>query len=67
MSYPNEGSWFEKLISNEENKGSYLDSQIQQEFKALLGDLYEPLMEIRQTLKGSSRMQARMLDDVRVK
>ena len=32
-----------------------------------LGDLYEPLMEIRQTMKGSSRMQARMLDDVRVK
>ena len=65
--YPHEGSWFEKLIPNEESKGSYLDSQIRQEFKALLGDLYEPLMEIRQTLKGSSRMQARMLDDVRVK
>ena len=65
--YPNEGSWFERFMPNEENKGSYLDSRIQQEFKALLGDLYEPLMEIRQTLKGSSRMQARMLDDVRVK
>ena len=65
--YPYEGSWFERFMPNEENKGSYLDSRIQQEFKALLGDLYEPLMEIRQTLKGSSRMQARMLDDVRVK
>ena len=65
--YPNKGSWIERLLSKEENKGSYLDSQIQQEFKALLGDLYEPLMEIRQTLKGSSRMQARMLDDVRMK
>ena len=65
--YPNEGSWFERFMPNEENKGSYLDSRIQQEFKALLGDLYEPLMEIRQTLKGSSRMQARMLDDVRMK
>ena len=65
--YPNEGSWFERFMPNEENKGSYLDSRIQQEFKALLGDLYEPLMEIRQTMKGSSRMQARMLDDVRVK
>ena len=65
--YPNEGSWFDRFLPNEENKGSYLDSRIQQEFKALLGDLYEPLMEIRQTLKGSSRMQARMLDDVRVK
>ena len=65
--YPNEGSWFDRFLPNEENKGSYLDSRIQQEFKALLGDLYEPVMEIRQTLKGSSRMQARMLDDVRVK
>ena len=64
--YPNEGSWFERFMPKE-NKGSYLDSQLQKEFKALLGDLYEPLMEIRQTLKGSSRMQARMLDDVRMK
>ena len=67
VAYPNEGSWFERFMPNEENKGSYLDSRIQQEFKALLGDLYEPLMEIRQTMMGSSRMQARMLDDVRVK
>lgn len=65
--YPYEGSWFERFMPNEENKGSYLDSRIQQEFKALLGDLYEPLMEIRQTMMGSSRMQARMLDDVRMK
>ena len=64
--YPNEGSWFERFMPKE-NKGSYLDSQLQKEFKALLGDLYEPLMEIRQTMKGSSRMQARMLDDVRMK
>ena len=67
VAYPNEGSWFERFMPNEENKGSYLDSRIQQEFKALLGDLYEPLMEIRQTMMGSSRMQARMLDDVRMK
>ena len=64
--YPNEGSWFERFMPKE-NKGSYLDSQLQKEFKALLGDLYEPLMEIRQTMKGSSRIQARMLDDVRMK
>ena len=67
VAYPNEGSWFERFLPNEENKGSYLDSQIQQEFKALLGDLYEPLMEIRQTMKGRSRIQARILDDVRMK
>ena len=53
--YPNEGSWFERFMPKE-NKGSYLDSQLQKEFKALLGDLYEPLMEIRQTMKGSSRI-----------
>ena len=64
--YPNEGSWFERFMPKE-NKGSYLDSQLQKEFKALLGDLYEPLMEIRQTMKGSSRIQARILDDVRMK
>ena len=64
--YPSEGSWLERFMSGED-KGSYLDSQLQKEYKALLGDLYEPLMEIRQTLKGGSRMQARMLDDVRMK
>ena len=34
VAYPNEGSWFERFMPNEENKGSYLDSRIQQEFKA---------------------------------
>ena len=64
--YPSEGSWLERFMPGED-KGSYLDSQLQKEFKALLGDLYEPLMEIRQTMKGSSRIQARILDDVRMK
>jgi len=64
--YPGEGSWIDKFMPDED-KGSYLDSQFRKEFKALLGDLYEPLMEIRQTLKDGSRIQARMLDDVRVK
>ena len=50
-----------------EKKGSYLDSQFQQELKGLLGDLYEPLMELRQTIKDGSHIQARMLDDVRMK
>jgi protease-4 len=64
--YPNKGSWIDQFMPNE-NKGSYLDGQLQKEFKSLLGDLYEPLMEIRQTMKDGSRMQARMLDDTRVK
>ena len=64
--YPGESSWIDRFMPSED-KGSYLDSQMQKQLKTLLGDLYEPLMEIRQTLKGSSRMQARMLDDVRMK
>ena len=50
-----------------ENKSNFLDSKFQAELKALLGDAYEPLMEISNDLKNSSRMQAKMLDDVRVK
>jgi protease-4 len=48
---------------NKEPKGSYLDGQIRE----LLGDAYLPLMQIRNDLKNNSRMQARMLDDIRVK
>jgi protease-4 len=50
-----------------ENKGSYLDSKLQEELKIFLGDLYEPLMEIRQSVKNGNTLQARMLEDVRVK
>ena len=64
--YPNKGSWMDQFIPKED-KGTYLDSKLQAEFKALLGDLYEPLMQIRNDIKNNSRIQARMLDDVRVK
>ena len=64
--YPSQGSWFDQFMPKE-NKGTYLDSKLQQEVKLLLGDLYEPLMEIRQTVKDGCHVQARMLDDVRVK
>ena len=64
--YPSLGSWMDQFMPKE-NKGSYLDSKFQQEVKALLGDLYEPMMELRQTVKDGSYVQARMLDDVRVK
>jgi protease-4 len=64
--YPNKGSWMDQFLPKE-NKGTYLDSQIQAELKAFLGDLYEPMMQIRNDLKNNSRIQARMLDDVRVK
>ena len=64
--YPAKGSWMDQFLPSE-NKGSYLDSKFQQEMKALLGDLYEPLIELRQTIKDGSYIQARMLDDVRMK
>jgi len=64
--YPAQGSWMDQFLPKE-NKGSYLDSKFQQELKELLGDLYEPMMEIRQAVKDGSHVQARMLDDVRVK
>ena len=65
-SYPAQESWMDQFLPKE-NKGTYLDSKLQQELKTLLGDLYEPLMEIRQTVKDGGHVQARMLDDVRVK
>ena len=64
--YPAQGSWMDQFLPKE-NKGTYLDSKFQQELRALLGDLYEPMMELRQTVKDGSYVQARMLDDVRVK
>jgi protease-4 len=64
--YPNKGSWMDQFMPKED-KGTYLDSKLQAEIKVLLGDLYEPLMQIRNDIKNNSRIQARMLDDVRVK
>jgi protease-4 len=64
--YPGKGSWLDAFMPKEE-KGSYLDSKLREELKAFLGDLYEPLMEIRQSVKNGNTLQARMLEDVRVK
>ena len=64
--YPGKSSWLDQLMANE-NKGTYLDSKLQAEIKALLGDLYEPLMQFRQTIKDGSTIQARILDDIRIK
>ena len=64
--YPGKGNWLDTFMSNE-TKGSYLDSKLQEELKIFLGDLYEPLMEIRQSVKNGNTLQARILEDVRVK
>lgn len=60
--YPTEPGWLEQLLSDNK-KGSYLDGEIRQ----LLGDAYQPLMQIRNDVKNGGRIQARMLDDIRVK
>jgi len=61
--YPGQGSWMDRLRPKEK-KGTYLDGEL----KLLLGDLYEPLISIRRELSSNnSRIQARMLDDIRVK
>ena len=65
-SYPGKGNWLDAFMPSEE-KGSYLDSKLQDELKTFLGDLYEPLMEIRQAVKNGQTLQARMLEDMRVK
>ena len=65
-SYPGKGSWLDAFMPKE-NKGTYLDGKLQAEIKALLGDLYEPLMEIRQSIQNGNTIQARMLEDTRVK
>ena len=64
--YPGKGNWYDQFMPSED-KGSYLDGKLQAELKALLGDMYEPLMQIRNDLQNNSTIQARMLDDVRVK
>ena len=65
-SYPGKGSWLDTFMPKED-KGTYLDGKLQAEIKALLGDLYEPLMEIRQSIQNGNTIQARMLEDTRVK
>ena len=64
--YPGKGSWLDNFMPKED-KGTYLDGKLQAEFKALLGDLYQPLMEIRQSIQNGKTIQARLLEDTRVK
>ena len=65
-SYPGKGSWLDAFMPKQD-KGTYLDGKLQAEIKALLGDLYEPFMEIRQSIQNGNTIQARMLEDTRVK
>lgn len=53
--YPEQTSWFDQLLAaTEESKGTYLDQQM----KDMLGDLYEPVIELRKDCQRN-RLQAR--------
>ena len=60
--YPGEVNWLDNLLPKD-NKGSFLDAELRE----LLGEAYMPLMQIRNDIKNNSRVQARLLDDIRVK
>ena len=53
--YPAKTDWFDSLLSTDEDKGSYLDAEL----KATLGELYEPVMELRRDM-SRNRLQARL-------
>lgn len=62
-SYPAKTGWMDALLaSTEKKKGSYLD----EEMKEMLGDLYEPLMEVRKD-RQRNRLQARLPFSLTVK
>ena len=53
--YPEKTDWIDNLFDSEKNKGSYLDSEL----RTLLGDLYEPVMQLRMD-QQRNRLQARL-------
>lgn len=54
-SYPAKTDWFDELLNEDEKKNSYLDAQL----RRTLGDLYEPLMQLRLD-QLRNRLQARL-------
>ncbi len=52
--YPDKTDWIENLLDNTEKKGSYLDSEL----RSVLGDMYDPIMEIRRN-QQRNHLQAR--------
>ena len=53
--YPGKSDWFEDLLKNDSEKGSYLDGEL----RAVMGDLYEPFVEMRLD-QQRNRLQARL-------
>lgn len=61
VGYPGESSWMDNLFPKE-NKGTYLDAQL---LRGVLGELYEPVMEMRKDM-NRSRLQARLPFSIRM-
>ncbi len=60
--YPVEtADWMEELFPQQ--KGSYLDAQLRE----MLGELYQPLMELRRDARTDNRIQAKMLENIKIK
>ena len=59
--YPGVGSWMDMFMPKD-NNGSYLD----EELRAMLGELYEPVMEMRRN-QQRNRLQARLPYNMKVK
>jgi protease-4 len=60
--FPVKENWMDRLFSNEEKPGTYIDSQM----RKALGDLYEPIMQLRQD-QVRNILQARLPYSVTVK
>ena len=58
--YPAKKEWLESIFDVEEKKGTYLDAEL----RTLLGDMYEPVMEMRLN-KQRNMLQARFLYNLR--
>ena len=59
--YPEKASWMDDLFGDEK-KGSYLDSEL----RSVLGDMYEPIMEMRMD-QQRNRLQARLPYSIKMK
>ncbi len=53
--YPGQEDWLEAFINQQQDKGSYLDGEL----RTLLGEMYEPVMQIRLD-QQRNRLQARL-------
>ena len=60
--HPGKKDWMDSFLDDDKNKGTYLDGELH----ALLGDLYEPVMQMRLD-QQRNRLQARLPYSVAVK